>query len=64
MGIGTSLFLLAVGAVLTYAVNVTVTGIDLDVVGVILMILGIVGLIASLIYWNSWGGLHRRGPYL
>jgi hypothetical protein len=64
VGIGTSLFLLAVGAILTYAVNVTVTGIDLNVVGIILMILGAVGLVVSVIYWNSWGGFHRRGPYL
>lgn len=64
MGIGTSLFLLAVGAILTYAVNVTVTGVDLDVVGVILMIVGAIGIVFSIIYWNSWGGFHRRGPYL
>ena len=64
MGIGTSLFLLAVGAILTYAVNVTVSGLDLNAVGIILMIIGAVGIIVSVIYWNSWGGFHRRGPYL
>lgn len=64
MGIGTSLFLLAVGAILAYAVDITVTGIELDTVGIILMIVGAVGIVVSLIYWNSWGGFHRRGPYL
>jgi hypothetical protein len=56
MGIGTSLFLLAVGAILTFAVEVDVQGFNLDAVGIILMIVGVIGLIASMIYWNSWGG--------
>jgi hypothetical protein len=56
MGFGTSIFLLAVGAILTFAVNVSVQGLDLDAVGVILMIVGIIGIIASLVFWNSWGG--------
>jgi sulfite exporter TauE/SafE len=56
MGFGTSLFLLAVGAILTFAVEVDVQGFNLDAVGVILMIVGGIGLIASIIYWNSWGG--------
>ncbi|HZM38512.1 MAG TPA: DUF6458 family protein [Acidimicrobiales bacterium] len=56
MGFGTSLFLLAVGAILTFAVNVSVQGLDLDAVGVILMIVGGIGIIASLVFWNSWGG--------
>ena len=48
MGIGTSIFLIAVGAILRYAVNVTVEGIELQTVGLILMIVGIVGLVISL----------------
>lgn len=60
MGFGTSLFLLAVGAILTFAVEVDVEGFNLDAVGVILMIVGGIGLIASLIFWNSWGGFGRR----
>ncbi len=45
MTIGGSIFLIAVGAILRYAMNVRVSGVDLDVVGLILMIAGIVGLI-------------------
>ena len=56
MGLGVSLFLIAVGAVLTWAVTAEVAGIDLDVVGVILMIVGALGLLLSLLFWSSWGG--------
>ena len=55
MGIGVSLVLMAVGAILLWAVNVTTKGIDLDVVGVILLVLGAVGLLLSLAFWSSWG---------
>ena len=48
MGIGTSIFLIAVGAILRYAVTVTVQGIELQTVGLILMIVGIIGLVISL----------------
>lgn len=48
MGIGMSIFLIAVGAILRYAVNVTVEGIELQTVGLILMIVGIIGLVISL----------------
>ena len=48
MGIGTSIFLIAVGAILRYAVTVTVQGIELQTVGLILIIVGIVGLVISL----------------
>jgi hypothetical protein len=47
---------MAVGAILTWAVSVEVTGVDITAVGVILMIVGIVGLVLSLIFWSSWGG--------
>jgi hypothetical protein len=49
MGIGTSIFLVAVGAILKFAVTATVSGIDLATVGVILMVVGVVGLILSLL---------------
>jgi hypothetical protein len=48
MGIGTSILLIAVGAILRYAVNVSVSEIELDTVGLILIIVGIVGLVISL----------------
>ncbi|HEY2327603.1 MAG TPA: DUF6458 family protein [Gaiellaceae bacterium] len=56
MGIGVSLILIAVGAVLTWAVEATVSGLNINTVGVILMIVGIVGLLLSLMFWSSWGG--------
>ena len=47
MGIGVSVFLLAVGAVLAFAVHATVAGVDIHVVGWILMAAGAVGLIMT-----------------
>ncbi|WP_431877960.1 DUF6458 family protein [Micromonospora marina] len=52
MGIGTSIFLIAVGAILTFAVNASVGGIDLDVVGWILMAAGVLGLILTTLVWG------------
>lgn len=49
MGIGSSIFLLAVGAILTFAVHATVAGIDIRVVGIILMAAGAVGLVLTMI---------------
>ena len=48
-GIGTSLLLIAIGAVLAFAVNLQTTGFDLNAVGVILMVVGLVGLVFSMI---------------
>ena len=50
MATGTSIFLIALGAILTFAVDVTVSGLDLATVGVILMIAGVIGVIVSLIW--------------
>jgi hypothetical protein len=61
MGIGISIFLLAVGAVLAFAVDVTTSGIDLNTVGVVLMVVGALGLLLSLAFWSSWGGWRRGG---
>jgi len=52
VAIGTSLFLLAVGAILKFAVEITLAGIDLQVVGVILMVVGGFGLVLSLFMMN------------
>lgn len=61
MGIGVSVFLLAVGAILTWAVHVaSPSGIDLNTVGVILMICGAIGLLLSLAFWSTWGGFGGR----
>ena len=64
MGVGVSLVLIAVGAILTWAVTAEVEGIDLTAVGVILLIVGLLGLVLSLIFWSSWGGFHRRTAYV
>jgi hypothetical protein len=45
MGIGAGLFLVAIGAVLTFAVNATVNGVNIQTIGVILMIVGVLGLV-------------------
>ncbi|HEX4345406.1 MAG TPA: DUF6458 family protein [Solirubrobacteraceae bacterium] len=50
MGIGTSITLVAVGAILKFAVTATVTGISLATVGTILIVIGIVGLVISLAF--------------
>jgi hypothetical protein len=60
MGIGTSIFLIAVGAILTYAVDVQTEGVNLNTVGVILMVVGAIGVLLSLIFWSSWGGFRRE----
>jgi hypothetical protein len=52
MGIGVSIFLLAVGAILTFAVEAEVAGIDLDTVGIILMVVGGLGLLVTLLIWG------------
>jgi len=60
MGIGVSLFLIAIGAILDFAVDVQTSGFNLNTIGVILMIVGAVGLLLSLIFWGSWGAPHRH----
>ena len=52
MELGTSLFLIAVGAILTFAVNADISGIEISTVGIILMIVGAIGLLVSLLYWG------------
>jgi hypothetical protein len=54
VGIGVSIFLVAVGAVLTFALEADAEGINLDTVGIILMIAGIVGLFLTMVVWGSW----------
>ena len=49
MGIGASIFLIAVGAILTFAVHATVSGLDIATVGVILMAVGGLGLLWSIV---------------
>ena len=55
MGIGVSLLLVAIGAILTWGVDLVADGVNLDVIGVILMVVGAVGLLISLIFMSDFG---------
>ena len=60
MGIGVSLLLIAIGAILTWAVSADVSGVDLNTVGVILMIVGAIAFVISLVFeFNRRSG---QGP--
>ena len=60
MGLGTSIFLIALGAILRFAVTATVGGVSIQTIGVILMVVGVIGLVLSIIFWSSWGWGRRR----
>ena len=63
MGMGVSLILIAVGAILTWAVDAHVSGLNVNAVGVILMIVGLIGGVFSLAFWSSWWGPGYFGRY-
>jgi hypothetical protein len=63
MSIGTSIFLIAVGAILRYAVTFHVSGVSRPAIGLILIFAGIVGLVLSLIYMASTRRWLGGGPY-
>jgi hypothetical protein len=54
MGIGTSIFLIAVGAILRFAVSVHASGFSIHTIGVILMVVGVIGLLISLLWMTLW----------
>jgi hypothetical protein len=56
MGMGVSLVLVAVGAVLAFAVHVTGNGFNIHTIGIILLVVGAIGALMSMIFWSSWGG--------
>lgn len=60
MGIGTSLVLIAIGAILRFAVSVSTNGFNIHTIGVILMIIGGVGLLISLLWLAVWSDRDRR----
>jgi hypothetical protein len=60
MSLGVSIFLLVVGAILTFAVKVSTSGFDINVVGIILMIGGAIGLLLTLMFWSSLSPWRRR----
>jgi uncharacterized protein DUF6458 len=56
VGLPVSLLLVAVGAILIWAVNATTSGVNLHTVGWILLVIGIIGAILSMIFWSTWAG--------
>ena len=57
MGLGAGIFLIALGAILAFAINVDTGGaINLHAVGWILMVVGVLGILLSIMFWSSWGG--------
>ena len=60
MGVAVSILLIAAGAILTWGVTAEAEGLDVNAIGVILLVVGILGLVISMIFWQSWGGFHRR----
>ncbi len=61
MGIGVSVFLLAIGAILAFAVHVTTSGFNVNTVGIILMVVGGIGLLVAMMVggFGGWGGIRR-----
>jgi hypothetical protein len=53
-----SIVMVAVGAILRFAVSVTTTGFNLHSIGLILIILGAISLVISIAFWSSWGGFN------
>lgn len=68
MGLPVSLILIAVGAVLAWAVHVDSNGFNVHAVGYILLIVGIIGALISMVFWSSWAGpgywTRRRTTYV
>jgi hypothetical protein len=62
MGIGVGILLIAVGAILAFAVTVDTasSGINLHTVGLILLVVGVLGTALSMFFWSSWGGFGGR----
>ncbi len=63
MRLGTAIVLLALGAVLTFALRVDVSGIDLQVVGWILMAAGALGIVLEVAVWGPRRRVTRTEAY-
>ncbi len=68
MGLGVGIFLIAVGAILAFAVHRDSSAVDVNTVGWILMGIGLLGILFSLMFWQSWAGpgywTRRRTTYV
>ena len=62
MGIGASIFLIAVGLILALAVSLEISGIDLQMVGWILTVVGVIGLLVTLTLWGRRRNGAREQP--
>jgi hypothetical protein len=56
VGLGVGIFLTALGAILAFAVNTTVSGLNIHTIGWILLIVGLASILLSLLFWSSWAG--------
>jgi hypothetical protein len=63
MGIVTSMFLIAAGAIMRFAVTAQGRGFNVHTTGVVLMIVGGIGALLSIAFWASWGGFHHGRSY-
>jgi hypothetical protein len=61
MGTVVSMLLIAVGAIMRFAVTVKGHGFNVHTTGVILIVIGIIGAVLSIVYWASWGGFGHNG---
>jgi hypothetical protein len=61
MGIGLSIFLIAVGAVLAFAVHATLSGVSIQTIGIILMVVGALGLLVTMFIWGPRRSAARGG---
>jgi hypothetical protein len=67
VGFGVSIFLVAAGAILAFAVNTNLQGVNIHTVGWILLIVGLAGFVLSMIFWSTWAGpgyFTRRRTYI
>ena len=64
MGVGVGLLLIAAGAILAFAVERELSGIDVQVVGWILVVVGIIGVFLDLLLWQSWRPGYSRATYV
>ena len=67
MGFGVSIVLVAAGAILAFAVNTELQGVNIHTVGWILLIVGLAGFVLSMIFWSTWAGpgyFTRRRTYI
>ena len=61
MGLAVSMLMIAVGAIMRFAVTVKGNGFNVGTAGMVLMVMGVIGAVLSIAFWASWGGFARPG---